>query len=354
MITISDVAKRAGVSIGTVSNVMNKRGNVKKETEEAILKAVNELGYIPNSMAQGLKTKQTNIIGVMVEDISAFLSPDIIDGICDFAEQHNYTINLCNLRVDQSVNSISALEYKKLVQSDHFKNTLQSNLNLLLTARVSGLIYIAEFPRDVTGILPQMDIPVVYTYSYTNNDLDYSVNYDDYQGALKAVEYIIKQGHEKIAVITGSINTTPTYRRMQGYQDALMQHGITYRPNFIKATSWQYNDAYKECSVLLEQSEIPTAIFVMSDLMSYAVINAIKDHGLRVPEDISVHGFDDLEFSSYVSPKLTTVRLPLKDIGRKACEMLTQVIEHNEPKEHQILLECSHIIRESVKNLNNE
>lgn len=352
MITISDVAKKAGVSIGTVSNVINKRGNVKKETEEVILKAISELGYIPNSMAQGLKTKQSNIIGVMVEDIRAFLSPDIIDGICDFAEQHNYTINLCNLRVDQSVNSISSQEYKNLLESEHFKNSIHSNLNLLMTARASGLIYVAEFPRDISGVLPEMDIPVVYTYSYTNNDMDYSVNYDDYHGALKAVEYIISQGHEKIAVISGSINTTPTYKRMQGYQDALMQHGITYRPDFIKTTNWQYKDAYEECSTLLEQADIPTVIFVMSDLMGYAVINAIRDHGLRVPEDISVHGFDDLEFSNYVSPKLTTVRLPLFDIGRKACEMVTQLIEHKEPTEKQVLLKCSHIIRESVKKLN--
>ncbi len=350
MTTISDVAKKAGVSIGTVSNVINKRGNVKKETEENILNAIESLGYVPNSMAQGLKTKQTNIIGVMVEDIRTFLSPEIIDGICDYAEQNNYTIHLCNLRVDKSVNRATTSEHRRLLETQRFKNSVQSNLNQLTTARICGLIYVAEYPRDITNVLPKLDFPVVYTYSYTKNHQDYSVNYDDYQGALDAVEYIIEQGHKSIAVISGAINTTPTYRRMQGYQDALMKHGIAYRPDFIKTTSWEYDDAYKECSALLEQEELPTVIFVMSDLMSYAVYNAIKDHGLHVPEDISVHGFDDLEFSNYINPGLTTVRLPLRDIGLKACEIVTQLVEHIEPKEKQVLLKCSHVVRSSVQN----
>lgn len=352
MVTISDVAKKAGVSIGTVSNVTNKRGNVKKSTEEAILKAIEELGYIPNSMAQGLKTKQSNIIGVMVEDINTFFSPVIIDGICEYAEQHNYTINLCNLRIDRKINSVSSDELEKLVYSELFQDSIQKSINMLLTSRICGLIYVGEYPHDMTGVMPKLDIPIVYTYAYTNDHDAYTVNYNDFQGAFEAVDYIISCGHERIGVISGSINTVPTYQRLQGYQKALMDHGISYRPEYICTTNWNYEDAYEKCNQLLNMKEPPTTIFVMSDLMSYAVINALKDRGINVPEQISVHGFDDIEFSRYSSPKLSTVKLPLHEMGSKSCEIITELAEHRIVEKQHVLLECSHVKRDSIYKIN--
>lgn len=350
MITISDVAKKAGVSIATVSNVVNKNGKTKASTEEQVQKVIDELGYIPNNIAKGLKTSHTNTIGIIAEDISSFSSPAIIDGICDYAEQHNYTINLCNLRIEKKVKSVSTSDYEDLASTESFKSCIRNDLNQLLTSRIGGLIYIGVYPRDVSQILPSLPIPVVYTYSYTQGT-GCCVNYDDYQGSKDAVEFLIKNNHKRIALISGSINSIPTHKRMLGYQTALMDHKIPFVPEYVRTGKWHYEDGYNQCNYLLNLAEPPTAIFAMSDLMAYGAMNAAMDRGLRVPEDISIHGFDNLDSSAFLRPALTTVALPLRDMGLTTAKMMISLIENNPLEKNDVLLNCSHIKRKSVRDL---
>ena len=350
MNTINDVAKLAGVSIGTVSNVINKSKNVSHKTEERVKNAIKELNYMPNTIAKSLKTKQSHIIGVIAEDVGAFMSGKIIDGICDYCENYDYIINLCNLRVNSNVIHTSDFSYKEIEESLSFRKNVENSLNVLMTSRVCGLIYIGVHPRDVGCILPHLDIPVIYTYAYTNNH-DYCINYDDYQGAKLATEYLIEKGHERIALICGPINSVPAHKRMMGYQTCLMNHNIPLYPEYVRAGNWNYEDGYNQCLELLHLNNSPTAIFAMNDTMAYGAINAAIDNGYRVPEDISAHGFDNRELSAYTNPALTTVNLPLFEMGVNAARTLLDILNETPPKERGLLIPCSHVERQTVREI---
>lgn len=347
MTTIHDVAKLAGVSIGTFSNVINQSRKVAPETSERVKDAIRQLNYIPNTVAKSLKTNQSRIIGILAEDISAFSSGDIIDGICKYCEDRDYAVNLCNLRVNDKVEHEKAFLYGDLEQSESFRHSVGKSLNLLMTSRVDGIIYVGVHPRDVGNILPALDIPVVYTYAYTQNK-DYCINYDDYQGAYIAVEHMIKMGHKKIALICGSIDSLAAHKRLMGYQNALMENYLTLYPEYVRSGNWHYEDGYQSCQTLLQLPDPPTAIFSMSDLMAYGAINAALDQGLILPDDLSIHGFDNLELSPFTRPALSTVSLPLREMGGKTAEVMLQLLNNTPPEKHGILIPCSHVNRSSV------
>lgn len=284
------------------------------------------------------------------EDISAFSSGDIIDGLCEHFEKNDYNVNLCNLRVNNKVKHEQDFLYKDLEETEDFQNSISKALNLLTASRVSGLIYIGVHPRDVGHILPRLNIPVVYTYAYTQNN-DYCVNYDDYQGARLAVEQLIRKGHKKIALICGSINSIPAHKRLMGYQNALMEHNLPFLPEYTRAGNWHYMDGYQQCLELLALSNPPTALFSMSDLMAYGAFNAALDKGLRIPDDISIHGFDNLEYSAYTHPALSTVSLPLRKMGQKSAEIMLDILQKNPPEEHGLLIPCTLVSRDSVREI---
>lgn len=345
MTTLHDVARLAGVSIGTVSNVINKTNKVTPQTAERVMDAIRELDYIPNTLAKSLKTNQSKVIGILAEDVSAFSSGDIIDGIYAFFETYDYSVNLCNLRVNAKAGD--SFSYKALEETEDFKRSVKNAINILLTSRVCGLIYIGTHPRDVSHILPRLDVPVIYTYAYTKND-DYCINYDDYQGAHLATQYLIRMGHEKIAIICGSIDSVPSHKRMLGYQTALMEHNLPLYPEYVRTGNWHYEDGYRQCQELLKLDNPPTAIFSMSDLMACGAVNAASNAGLCVPDDISVHGFDNLELTAYMNPALTTVSIPLFDLGFTSAQTMLDVLNQNVPSRRSILLPCSHVTRDSV------
>lgn len=347
MYTIYDVAERAGVSAATVSNVLNNSNKVAPKTAEKVKAAIQELNFIPNSNAKILKSNNSKTIGVIAEEVSVVFTSDIIKGICSYCKDNAYTISLCDLGVEEQMKNRRISQYKSYENTDTFKEILQKNLNILLSSRICGLIYIGTHPRDVGDILPKLSIPVVYSYAYTKNN-DFCINYDDYHGALLAMNYLIQKKHTRIALVSGSINSVPTHKRMLAYQRALLEHDITFRPEYIKTGNWRYEDGYQKCKEILELKSRPTAIFAMSDKMAVGALNAIKDAGLRVPEDIALHGFDNLVYASYLSPSLTTIALPLHQIGIEAAKMIHAILSGNPPEKPSMLLPCSHVARKSV------
>lgn len=348
MTTIHDVAKLAGVSIGTVSNVLNQNKKVAPATSARVQDAIRELNYIPNTIAQSLKTSQNRVIGIIAEDIRAFSSGDIIDGLCEYFEKNDYSVNLCNLRVNNRVEHEHTFLYRELEETEAFQQSISKAVNLLTASRVSGLIYIGVYPRDVGHILPALNIPVVYTYAYTQNK-DYCVNYDDYQGARLAVEQLIRKGHTRIALICGSIDSIPAHKRLMGYQNALMEHNLPFRPEYMRAGNWHYADGYQQCLELLSLPVPPTAIFSMSDLMAYGALNAVFDRGLKVPDDISIHGFDNLEHSVFTRPALSTISLPLREMGLQTARTMLDILQDNPPEQRGILIPCTLVSRGSVR-----
>ena len=353
MITIRDVAKLADVSIATVSNVINNNAKVSAETAARVKQAVLDLNYIPNNIAKGLKKNTTKTIGVLVEDISNFSSPFIIDGICQQCELLDYHIIVDNLRVNKKVNDDIDDMFEHLARTDEFQRSVGEAVNTLLSARICGLIYIGVHPRNVSGLLPPMDVPVVYTYCYADSpasDKAQNISYDDFQGALLAVNHIIGAGHSKITIIGGMINSYAARRRMTGYQTALMENGLPINPEYIVSGNWTYESGYALANRLFDLPNPPTAIFAMNDLMAFGAIDALKKRGICVPGDVAVHGFDDLQAAQFFSPPLTTIALPLHEIGEKATDSVVKMTVNNIDisDDKYVLIPCRHVERESV------
>ncbi len=351
MHTIRDVAKLAGVSIGTVSNVLNNQAKVSKQTAERVQEAIKQLNYTPNSFAKGLKSSQSRLIGILSEDISSFFSGYIIDGICEYCDTKDYSITLCNLGINRKAMHGTCFFYKDLEESDAFKKNVASTVSILSASQICGLIYIGTHPRDVTAILPDLDVPVIYTHAYTHTDT-YSINYDDYQGARLAMDYLIKNGNSRIALLCGPIDSVPAHKRLLGYQSALMEHQIQLYPDYIRQGDWHYESGYAECAKLLQMKKPPTAIFSMNDNMAYGAMNAAQDFGCSIPGDLSICGFDNLEHSAYMRPALSTIQLPLRKMGSLAAETLLDVLDGNPPQETGLLLPCLLKERASVANRN--
>jgi len=353
MITIHDVARHAGVSIATVSNVINNNAKVTAETAQRVKQSIADLNYIPNSIAKGLKKNTTRTIGVLVEDISNFASPFIIDGICQKCELYDYHIIVDNLRVNKKVDSGAGDMFNKLANKEEFQQSIREAVNTLLSARICALIYIGVHPRDVSGLLPPMDIPVVYTYCYAHEPGQsrvQSISCDDFQGALLAVNHIIKAGHTKIGIIGGMSNSYATQRRMMGYKTALTGNAIPLNNDYIISGNWTYESGYNLASRLFSLQNPPTAVFAMNDLMAFGAIDLLKNKCISVPGEVAVHGFDDLEAAMFFSPPLTTIALPLHEIGEKAVVSAIKMTESDNgiAGDDYVLVPCRHVKRDSV------
>lgn len=355
MVKMSDVAKRAGVSIATVSNVINKNGKVVGKTEKRVLQAIEDLHYIPNYIIKGIQSNYTQSIGVISEDLSISFTTDIVDGISEYCEKNKYVLNIYNLRLRSKMLHSNEVDYSKVEFDKEFQKSLHDSINALAAAQVGGLIYIGAHPRDISNLLAEVSIPTIYTFCYTRND-DYCINNDDFQGAKLAVDYLIENGHHRIAIICGSVNSIPAHQRLIAYQTSLMEHGLTFYPDYVCSGNWRYCDGYRACQKLMSLDSPPTAIFSMNDLMAFGAINYAKEKNLSIPEQLSIVGFDDVDTSSYIYPHLSTVKTPFHEMGMKAAEVAIHLVEGKQDKisEKNILINCALVKRNTVLDIRNE
>jgi len=319
-VTIKEVAKLAGVSTATVSYVINNTKNVAPEKRQRVLDAIEQSGYTPNLVAKSLRVKKTNTIGVLVEDIMGYPVPAIINGISERVEKSDYRILLNDLRMLESLFN----QYDQIMQQ---KNKINEAISLLLFgARVDAIIYVGMFDRNITGILNEINKPLVIAYSTSDDKNFHSVTYDNENISAEAVRHLFDLGHRRIAVITGLAHTSPARMRMRGIQRAFSEAGIVLDSALVKNGDWEYASGYSCMIELLSEDTLPTAVFAMNDLMAVGAMDAIGNAGLRVPEDISVIGFDNREFAVYLHPKLTTIEIDLKGIGQLAAETALNTI----------------------------
>ncbi len=341
MATIRDIAKKAQVSTATVSYVLNDSAQISEETREKVLKAVRELNYSPNNIAKSLKIKKTNTIGIITEDITVFNSPEIVDGINKYMEEQGYHIILNNLRLFKRLGN-------NFWNSTKYVKKINEIISVLLSRQIDGIIYIGAHTRDVSDIIKDINIPIVYTYCYSSGELDYSVNYDDQLGAYEATEYLIKLGHKRIGVITGLVDSIPCQERLKGYQKALEENNLIFNPSYIKVGDWEYESGYENAKELLSKKDRTTAIFAMNDLMAGGVIDAAREMGINIPKDLSLIGYDNRECSFFYVPKLTTVGLPLSEMGERSAKILIDLIDKKNTEETSIKIKCSIVERESA------
>ncbi|MBQ4312965.1 MAG: LacI family DNA-binding transcriptional regulator [Clostridia bacterium] len=345
MVTIKDVAQEAGVSIATVSYVLNNSAKIKEETKSKVLAAVEKLGYKPNSLAKGLKTRKSRSIGIITEDITVFNTPLIIDGINEFAEAKGYHIVLDNLRLNKLIHN----DYDRA--AEHI-GVVTDAFSTLLSKQVDGIIYVGAHIRDVSALIQcDIDVPLVFAYCSTSREDGVSICYNDKDGAYDATRHLIDMGHRRIAVIGGLGDSIQTKKRMEGFRDALREADIAFPEEYLEYGDWEYASGKEIAARLLSLPEPPSAIFAMNDLMAIGAIGAAEEMSLSVPDDVSVVGFDNREFSKYHSPRLTTVSLPLTEIGKTCTDILIGMIDDKAPEKYTQFLHCTLKERSSVKKL---
>ena len=328
-VNIRDVAKLAGVSVATVSRVVNGSDDpVREATRDRVLQAVERLHFYPNDLARGLFQVRSNTIGVIVPDASNPYYPEIVRGVEQVASDHNFAVIFCNV--------------------DHQVSKHRYYLGVLMQKRVDGVIGVGgDYNyRQSQAALESMDMNLVLIGRH--DDLDYpTIETPDFDGGRRAAEHLIADGHRRIAFVTGSVKSLASSDRRDGYLRALGAVGAVVDPSLIVRGDYQEESGYRLGRTLLAREDPPTAIIAANDRMALGVLAAAADLGVDVPDFVSVIGFDDIPASSYVRPALTTVQSPGHHAGRKAMEVMLGVIAGEEVPRRTVM-PCHLVVRQST------
>jgi LacI family transcriptional regulator len=330
-ITIYDVAREAGVSMATVSRVVNGNPNVKPVTRKKVLDVIRQLGYRPNAVARGLASKKTTTVGVVIPDISNTFYAELTRGIEDIATMYHYNIILSN----------SDMKKEKEIQL----------VEALLEKQVDGLLFLGgEITDSHREIFAASTVPVVLAATRDERrELPY-VTIDQIQAAKEATTILVHEGHEQIAFIGGPLTDSVNgYPRYVGYKEAIEESEISFDEALVRLGDYRYRSGYEEMKSLLESQPGVSAVFAASDEMAVGAIHAVQDLGKRVPEDVSVIGFENIPLSSQVRPLLSTVSVPMYDIGAVAMRLLTKYMNDEQVESGQVYLQYSMELRNSTK-----
>ncbi len=338
--TTKDIAKMCNVSTATVSNILNGKGKASEQTVKMVMEVVEKYNYKPNYIAQGLRRKITNTIGIVAEDISQFTTPDILEGVMEECEKAGYRVIVENLR-------FYARWKDRWYDSDvDIQSKLAPAIDELKAVRVDGAVYIAGHAREIKGFSEKLDIPNVVAYAYSEHENTSSVMIDDVLGGYEMTKYLISMGHRKIAFIGGRRDNMHTIRRLEGYQKAIFENSLLFNPNLVKYTDWSREEAYLKMQEL--ENEEFTAVFCISDKMCGGVYDLLEERGLVAGKDISVAGYDDSEIAAYFRPGLTTMAINLKEIGRVAARKLIDEMNGKEGVGEKVYVPCHIVERKSI------
>jgi Transcriptional regulators len=340
MSTIKEIAKFAGVSTATVSYVLNGTKKISSVTTNRVNDAIKQLNYSPNTVAKNLRKGKTCTIGVIVEDIRCFPTPEILTGIGECLEEINYQMVVHDLHLYDKIWP----NYTKITK---YKDRIKRGIQLLKQSMVSGIIYVCMHDREVHDLVEAPDIPLVYAYSHTANGESY-ITYDDFNSARAMVQHLISMGHKKISVIGGYPHTYPTQTRLKGIQFAMEENNLSLPTEYICYGDWEYQSGYEEALKLMKLKDRPTAIFALNDIMAAGCYGAASELGIKIPKDISIAGFDNREISRYLYPSLTTMALPLHEIGKQSINILLEIIQGEKNTAPHIILPCQVISRDSI------
>ena len=336
MITINEIAREMNLSTATISNALSGKGRVSDAKRQEIIDTATRLGYDFKRL-RAVQVRQT--VAVFIESLSSIFCTKISEGINRAAEDNGIQVKIYNLDILQKKDNFSPP-----------REWLREKIERImpqLDASTLGAIYVSQYPRDVTGVMPVTSFPVVYAYCYTNDGAP-SVNTDDQQGAYIAVRHLLEIGKKRIAMISGPINSIPMTKRFSGYQRALIASGMSVELSRIRIGDWDISHSCDSMTELLQSSAQPDGVFCQSDHIALGVCESIRRAGLRIPQDIAVVGYDNYDFASFVLPSLTTVDQPLEKIGRVAYSQLRKLMESQEPEMRNILLEARLIRRQST------
>ncbi|NLE76532.1 MAG: LacI family transcriptional regulator [Chloroflexi bacterium] len=330
MTTIRDVAKRAGVSIATVSRVMNGSTFVSEPLQERVWQAIRELNYSPSALAQGLSTHVSRTIGVIVPSITKHpFWAQVVAGIEDACRGEGYNLFLCH--------------------SDANVQRERDYLQLLRTRRVDGVIIgpATETSEHLQGILSE-DWPVVAVDGHFVDRAIPCITVDNYHAAYAATAYLTSLGHRRIGVLSGPASHSVSMERLRGYRDALSAVGAPVRPDLERICPFDDEAARQAIHQFFAAPEPPTALFCLIGRWARVVLAALRQQGKAIPDGVSLLTFDDLEWMALVSPPLTAIAQPAVEMGRQAIGMLFGILRQTEPAAPtQVVLETTFAPRAS-------
>lgn len=334
--TIRDVAAAAGVSAATVSYILNGKKKVSEETKNAVLDVIKQLEYVPDLNARGLSRKDTRLVGVVVPQTepgstlmfrNSFYS-EILGSIEFHARQHGYHV------------LISATD------------VTQDYLNLIRERNLDGVIIIGTYENEFLSQLKQLEVPVVLVDSYCKSDWFHEIRIDDENSSYQAVNYILEAGHRNVALVSGILHENGVMKkRFKGYKEALKEYGIPFRREYVFEGAVDYESGVDIARNIAGSYKDITAVAATADIFAVGLLKGFYEAGIKIPEDISVIGFDDLEISSYLTPGLTTMKQQIYVKGERAIDLLVQNINNPQMPKVQEILPVKLVVRESVKAL---
>ena len=332
MLSQADVARRAGVSVMTVSRVINGAGSVRPETRERVLRAISELSYYPNAAARALNRNRADVLEVLIPHEDYFYSSEYFSELIFGIEKvvHNSDYNLIFNTYDPARGAEYAALYKQ--------------------RKVDGLLIVAPAEDDRTiQRLQEESVPFVLVNGRSAAGQALFVDVDNVAGASIAVEYLFDLGHRRIGTITGNLLVLNARHRLQGYVDFLSLRGVRSEEAYIYRGNWSERSGYEGFVHLMKSNTPPSAIFCSNDLMAIGALRAAADLGIAIPESVSIVGYDDIRLSSYVNPRLTTIHQPTDMVGKTAAEMLLQLLSVQAGYERRVVLQPELVIRNSCE-----
>ena len=332
MTTIKDIARQAGVSITTVSRVLNNTAPVNEETRKSILKAIEEYNYTPSIMAQGMRTKKSKTLSVIIPDYKNPFYHELFKYMEDAARKEGYHVIVTSTGED-AVDEIG-----------YIKDLVNRNIDGIVIFSYKGDKETVKYLVELSSTLPvifmdnlQLSKPVNMVYT------------DGYVGIKEITRHLINLGHKEIAFIKPLSGYKSANDRYDGYMDMLSEAGLTFRPELVYEGNFHIESGYKAAEFFFTGEKLkPTAIVSSTDLMAIGAMNYIKFKGLRVPEDVAIAGFDDIYISKIMFPPITTYKQPLKDIADEAIKQLIHKINHPSAKSKKVVLNGELVVRRST------
>ena len=333
MATMKDIAKLAKVSTSTVSHVINKSRFVSDEIAERVNKAAKELNYAPSALARSLKMKQTKTIGMLVTTSTNPFFGEVVKGVERRCYEKGYNLILCNTEGDSE--------------------RMKSSIDTLLQKRVDGLMLMCSTLEgehlDVFECYPELPV-VVMDWGPMLFASD-KIQDNSHQGGYMATQHLIDNGHTEIGCITGPLHRNQASSRYEGFKQAMSEANLKVHADWIVESNFECDGGFDAFQTLKSRGRLPSALFVCNDMMAMGVIHAAAQDGLRVPQDLSLIGYDDIHLSKYMTPALTTIHQPKHRLGKAAVDTLLSRLESPEVYPQVVELEPTLIERSSVLTL---
>lgn len=330
--TIKDVAKKANVSVATVSRILNDLGGYSEETRKKVVAIVENMGYRRNAIARNLKTKTSHTIGVLLPKVETTFYVEILNGIEEMSHKNNYSVFICNTGVSC--------------------NLMPYYLDVLSERQVDGIIVCSLSPKDVYDKnIIDTKIPCILVSTYSPRFTIPYIKVDDFQASYAATSYLIENGHTKIAMLGGEKDDPIAgIPRLEGYRQALKEHNITSDESLIKHGGFGFKEGKDSMEELLNENKKFTAIFATCDDIAVGAMVIAHKRGILIPEELSIIGYDNTKVSEMSYPPLTTIAQPSYEMGQRSAEMLIKSII-TDKKSESIIMPFEIIERESVKRI---